>query len=77
MSKAACKRLRLKRKKSSRSDYERSSRHVNKSTRWGWTPLHFAAWHNQTSIVQLLLNRGANPNVPNDEVKLETFENKL
>ena len=42
---------------------------VDKSTEWGWTPLHFAAWHNQLTIVQLLLERGADPNKTNEEMQ--------
>ena len=26
---------------------------------WGWTPLHWAALHNQVEVVQLLLSHGA------------------
>lgn len=32
---------------------------INPMQRYGWTPLHWAARHGQTSVVQRLLNEGA------------------
>jgi len=35
---------------------------VNMKDTRGWTPLHFAAWHNHGEIFSFLLSKGANPN---------------
>lgn len=35
---------------------------VNGSDKWGWTPLLWASYYGQTRMVQVLLDKGANPN---------------
>ena len=34
---------------------------------WGWTPLHYAAWHNKIQVVELLLSHGASVDVKDSE----------
>ena len=42
---------------------------VNVSDNYGQTPLHFAAYHNETEIIKILLENGANPNLKNKNGK--------
>jgi len=34
---------------------------------WGWTPLHYAAWHNKIQMVELLLSHGASVDATDSE----------
>ncbi len=34
---------------------------------WGWTPLHYAAWHNKIQMVKLLLSHGASVDAKDSE----------
>lgn len=34
---------------------------------WGWTPLHYAAWHNKIQMVKLLLSHGASIDAKDSE----------
>ena len=36
-------------------------------SRRGWTPLHYAAWHNKIQMVKLLLSHGALVDVKDSE----------
>jgi hypothetical protein len=35
--------------------------------KWGWTPLHYAAYYNQIDAVKLLIEKGANVNIADEQ----------
>lgn len=38
---------------------------INATDKWGWTPLHYATRMRNKDLVELLVNRGADSNIPN------------
>lgn len=46
-------------------------------TQGGWTPLMWAAYKGRTDVAQLLLEKGANPNITGQVLRLDTLNSSI